>query len=495
MKLAKIITLVIVAGIFVAIFFIFTGGEKVSNQYVVQQIGSNASGRADDETYAEEVTALIKLNQDKTQEISNLSQDFSDFKNEVVKNVSNIEKASAKRIAELEEELVKAKEGLSGSLSKTEGNFQSQLEELRKRNQQSSDPSSQSQANRILGKNDQETKEDPRLKLPTIVPKIPSANIVVPIPEGNVSIKPYGVKAESNSKDDGILNGLGNVFGGLGSVSTPKVTQNSKNPYDLTVSASVDRIVPIPVYTIPDTSTLVINSLMSPLIGRVPDTKNNVNDPFRFKIITGPDNLATNGHTIPGVANIVWTGYSIGVRDQSCVRAYVDTVTFTFEDGRIHTVSSGKNGQGGQGKNTKNNTSLGYLTDVWGKPCIRGEYFSNASDYLKDRTMSALLAGIADATADSQIEMVQNEAGDFKGFMTGNTAQYIGGKALAGTAKELSEYVKERAAGAFDVVYVDSGMSVQLFIEAEIPIDYDPNGRKIAYDYSSEDISHNNEFD
>jgi integrating conjugative element protein (TIGR03752 family) len=80
---------------------------------------------------------------------------------------------------------------------------------------------------------------------------------------------------------------------------------------------------------------------MTPLVGRVP-FRGRLRDPFRFKLITGATNLASNGHHIPGIANAVWTGYVVGVREQSCARAYIDTVTFTFEDGRIHTVHKGK---------------------------------------------------------------------------------------------------------------------------------------------------------
>ena len=77
----------------------------------------------------------------------------------------------------------------------------------------------------------------------------------------------------------------------------------------------------IPVYTLPDAATLVQNATMTPLVGRVP-FRGRLRDPFRFKLITGATNLASNGHHIPGIANAVWTGYVVGVREQSCARAY-----------------------------------------------------------------------------------------------------------------------------------------------------------------------------
>lgn len=54
--------------------------------------------------------------------------------------------------------------------------------------------------------------------------------------------------------------------------------------------------------------------------------------------------------------------------------------------------------------------------------------------------------------------------------------------ALAGASDELSQYIKERAAQNFDVVYVDTGADVAIHIDRELPIDYDPTGRKTHYD-------------
>lgn len=239
----------------------------------------------------------------------------------------------------------------------------------------------------------------------------------------------------------------------------------------------------IPIYTIPDAATLVNNSTMTPLVGRVP-FRNNLRDPFRFKLITGATNLATNGHRIPGIVNAVWTGYAVGVREQSCVRAYLDTVTFTFEDGRIHTVRKGKGDTDATASVVDN---LGYLTDRWGKPCIRGRYFNNAGSYLKDRGIAAFLDGLANAYAQSQLT-TQRDSGTLSTYLSGNTYEYALGKGLGNTANEIAQYVAERAEGAFDVVYVPSGIDVQIFVEDQIPIDYDTNGRKLQYDYRGADL-------
>ena len=300
-------------------------------------------------------------------------------------------------------------------------------------------------------------------------------------PSGDVSIKPYGTQADpANPTGTGGIGSLTNMLKpGLPNIAETRLIPND-GPFQANIGNN-QKPQPIPVYTIPDTSTFVVNTMMTPLIGRVPGTKGDVADPFRFKFITGAENLATNGHRIPGIDNIVWTGFVIGVRDQSCVRAYVDTVTYTFQDGRIKTVTSGK------AKGTGGTATLGYLTDPWGKPCIQGQYYSNASQYLTGRGLAAFTSAIAEGIAQADITSTVSDSGVTTQNVTGNTSRYIAATGLAGTAKELADYVKERQAGAFDVIYVPSGMQVQLFVEQQIEIDYDPAGRKISYDYSDVD--------
>ncbi len=236
----------------------------------------------------------------------------------------------------------------------------------------------------------------------------------------------------------------------------------------------------IPVYTLPDAATLVVNSTMTPLIGRVP-IGGRLTDPFRFKLITGATNLASNGHRIPGITNAVWTGYAVGVREQSCVRAYVDTVTFTFEDGRIHTVNRGK---GEESARASVNTTLGFLTDPWGKPCIRGLFIDNAGQYLRGRGLAAFLDGLANAYARSQVTVQRDALGGVSAIVEGNTYEYALGRGVSGATGEIADYIRERADEAFDVVYVPPGINVQLFVETEIPIDYDTKGRMLRYDYA-----------
>jgi len=53
-----------------------------------------------------------------------------------------------------------------------------------------------------------------------------------------------------------------------------------------------------PAFTINNQATLVANTTMTALLGKVPQ-QNNVVDPFRFKVITRDDNLAASGLYLP----------------------------------------------------------------------------------------------------------------------------------------------------------------------------------------------------
>ncbi|MCU7886375.1 MAG: hypothetical protein KZQ82_19475, partial [Candidatus Thiodiazotropha sp. (ex Lucinoma annulata)] len=91
---------------------------------------------------------------------------------------------------------------------------------------------------------------------------------------------------------------------------------------------------PVPVHTIPDMSILDGATTVTHLIGRVP-IKGDVTDPAPFKIVLGKENLAANGHTVPGIEGMIMEGYVWGDATLSCVRAYINSASYIFQDGRI----------------------------------------------------------------------------------------------------------------------------------------------------------------
>lgn len=232
---------------------------------------------------------------------------------------------------------------------------------------------------------------------------------------------------------------------------------------------------PRPVYTIENTATLFSNTTLTALMGVVPTRNGALLDPIRFKLITGADNIASNGLSLPDVRDIVWTGYAYGNREMSCVRATVDTVTFTFQDGTIRTVQAKDKGSGKSGR------GLGYLSDRWGKPCIKGELITNASQYLKDRMIAASAAAAASASAAAQVAS-RNDSNGVTTSVTGSRSDYIAGQTGTASLMELAQYLRDRMDQAVDIVYLNAGQEVALHVEEEIAIDYDPNGRRLSHE-------------
>lgn len=235
---------------------------------------------------------------------------------------------------------------------------------------------------------------------------------------------------------------------------------------------------PLPVFTIENTATLFSNTTMTALLGVVPTKNGALKYPMRFKVISGADNIASNGLYLPEIRDVVWTGFVFGNREMECVQAIVDTITFTFQDGTIRTVESKQ-------KNSKASSltdGLGYLSDRWGKPCIRGTLISNASQYLRDRMIAAGAAATASASAATQTTVIKDTtSGATATAVTGSQSDFIVGQTGTATLTELADYLRDRMDQAVDIIYLDAGKEVVIHVEDEIQIDYDPVGRKLSH--------------
>lgn len=243
-----------------------------------------------------------------------------------------------------------------------------------------------------------------------------------------------------------------------------------------------------PVYTVPRNSTLIGSTGMTALIGRIP-FKGVVEDPFPFKVIVGRDNLAANGIEVPGLDGMVFSGKATGDWTLSCVRGDVISVTYVFDDGTIREVSADtkKNLEAKQQGSQGQKKILGWISDRRGIPCVSGKRISNAPTYLTGRILASAAEAAAGAFSQSQTtNTVSASQGVTTSVITGDAGQYAAGQALAGGTNEISQYLRERAAQSFDVVYVDTGAELAVHVDIELPIDYEPNGRKIHYAFNQQ---------
>ncbi|MCP5024175.1 MAG: TIGR03752 family integrating conjugative element protein [bacterium] len=234
-----------------------------------------------------------------------------------------------------------------------------------------------------------------------------------------------------------------------------------------------------PVYTVPRNATLIGSTAMTALVGRVP-VQGQVRDPMPFKIITGADNLAANGLTVPGVQGMVWSGTAIGDWTLSCVTGRLDSVTFVFDDGTIRTISGDDQGNQGGGAQKP----LGWISDEQGIPCITGERKTNAPAFLTQRIGVMAIQAAADAAASAETTSVVSDAGSVTRSVTGDTGTFVLGKTISGGSEEVTKWLQERQSQSFDAVFVPAGTRIAIHVDRELPIDLDTTGRKLNHEPS-----------
>jgi len=227
-----------------------------------------------------------------------------------------------------------------------------------------------------------------------------------------------------------------------------------------------------PVYTVPRNATLIGSTAMTALVGRVP-VQGQVRDPMPFKVITGADNLAANGLTVPGVEGMVWSGTAIGDWTLSCVTGRLESVTFVFQDGSIRTLPTGNQ--------RATDKPLGWISDEQGIPCITGERKTNAPTFLAQRMGVMAIEAAAQAAASAETTSIVSDAGSVTNSVTGDTSRYVIGKTLAGGSEEIAKWLLERQSQSFDAVFVPAGARIAIHVDRELPIDLNSTGRKLNY--------------
>lgn len=239
----------------------------------------------------------------------------------------------------------------------------------------------------------------------------------------------------------------------------------------------------IPVYTLPENSTLIGSVAMTALIGRIP-LNGQVTDAYPFKILIGRENLTANGIDLPDVEGAVISGLATGDWTLSCVRGSVNSMTFVFSDGRTRIVSntkkSGSSNAGDSSSNPSNSEGIGWISDPHGIPCVPGERKTNAAQFLAGQFLLSGGAAAAQGLSQGQTTTVV-DGGSVIGAVTGNQGKFILGQALGGGLNETTEWFRQRYGQTFDAVYVPPGHQVAVHLTKSIDIDYDPTGRKVKY--------------
>jgi integrating conjugative element protein (TIGR03752 family) len=234
-----------------------------------------------------------------------------------------------------------------------------------------------------------------------------------------------------------------------------------------------------PVYTMPVNATLTGATLMTPLVGRVPiDGK--LPSPYHFKLVLSGSNLTANGYPMPGVKGAVMSGIASGDMLGSCARGDIHSITFIFNDGTISTTQA-------QG----DSASLGYISGQTGNPCISGTFHSNAAVFLGSQMTLAGAEGYASTISSSQYMNGMTPDGGSIHALIGSANKAAVGQGGTAAAQAAQTWWNQRVRDSFDYVYVPNvnpktrrPTKVVVNITKQIPIDYNPNARKVNYDNS-----------
>lgn len=232
-----------------------------------------------------------------------------------------------------------------------------------------------------------------------------------------------------------------------------------------------------PALTIADNSILYNATALTYLVGRIP-VNGRVPDPFPVKVIIGNEALLANGHDLPGVEGMYFSGYATGDLNLRCIRAEMNSYTFIFTDGKQVTYrDEPRTGKG-------NEEPMAYISDRHGLPCVMGEFVSNVAEFLGIQSGLTGLAAAGEAFAASQVNTGVNALGGSSSVVDGSAGKYALGKVVSGAVGDVSKWVLERQESSFDAVVAPSGTGISLHLNRSINIDYDEAARRIDYKFA-----------
>ena len=229
---------------------------------------------------------------------------------------------------------------------------------------------------------------------------------------------------------------------------------------------------PEPALTIPATSVVESTALTS-LIGRLP-VDGDIVSPLRFKLISRAANFTSRNHSVPALSGVIWSGVAYGDLTLSCVRGTLDTITYVFADGTVHTQRSTADPE-------EITQGLGWISDARGNPCLPGSLKTNAPAVISRSLATGTLAGIAEGYAEAQTERRRDSDGGTVTTVTGDTGEYALATAAADAVSEVDIWIRRRIEQSFDAIFVPAGEHVFIHIEKQIDLDYAPDGRRLAH--------------
>jgi integrating conjugative element protein (TIGR03752 family) len=112
---------------------------------------------------------------------------------------------------------------------------------------------------------------------------------------------------------------------------------------------------------------------------------------------------------------------------------------------------------------------------------VSGERITNAPAFLTQRVLAGAASAAARTAAAAQTTTTTGPLGGHESRVTGDVSRFVLGETLSEGTDEVGRWLSERQSQSFDAVFVRPGVRVALHIDRELPIDYDPAGRRLAY--------------
>jgi integrating conjugative element protein (TIGR03752 family) len=254
----------------------------------------------------------------------------------------------------------------------------------------------------------------------------------------------------------------GNGFSGLLEPPGANLPPESIQPQTLEITNEIT-----PFYTIPKDSVLADSTALTAMIGRIP-VNGTTPDPYPLKIILGRESLLANGHDLPEIEGMIFSGVAIGDKTFSCVRARLFSATYIFNDGSI--------------VNHTSDESLGYISDPYGQPCITGIFKTNAPSFLSKRIGLAAIGAAGSAFADAQRTTDRSSlTGSVSTSLSGQVGKLALGTSVQSATDEVTQWLLAREGQSFDAVFVEPGASVSIHLDIPLNIDHESLGRKVRF--------------
>ena len=229
---------------------------------------------------------------------------------------------------------------------------------------------------------------------------------------------------------------------------------------------------PDPRYTIPPSSIIYATALTS-LVGRIP-VNGRLETPWRFKLISSGQNLTSRRFEVPGLEGVIWTGIAHGDYTLSCVSGTIDTISYVFDDGSVHTQRSPVDPD-------DITNGMAWISDARGNPCIKGDLKTNVPQTIRRSVVAGTFSGLAQGYADALSTRSTDSSGTTSTTVTGDAAEYALASAASEAISESNQWLQRHLGQSFDAIYVPAGQEVVIHIEQQVHIDEQPDGRRLDH--------------